>query len=120
MIINLQNLEELIFFEKKVWSLFPEFRYLFDQWAISKRMPGMQNLGKRSLIDFLNSLEKEHIDKLEEYFQDTILVDKIDYHTVKNYNTTIEKIESELCQFQGFSDLSVFRKGDQIKITLWK
>jgi hypothetical protein len=120
MIINLQNLEELIFFEKKVWSLFPEFRHFFEQWAISKRVPGMQNLGKRSLIDFLNSLEKEHIDKLEEYFQDIIIIEKIDYHIVKNYNTSVDKAEAELCQLEGFFDFAVFRKGDQLSFTFWK
>jgi len=120
MILNLQNLEELVFFDKKIWSLFPEFRYLFEQWGLSKRVPGMQNLGKRSLIDFLNSLEKEHLDKLEEYFQDIILLDKIDYHTIQNYNGDVENIQSDLCKFEGFFDFVAYRKGKQLNLTFLK
>jgi hypothetical protein len=120
MILNLQNVEDLVFFDKKVWGVIPEFRPLFEQWALSKRAPGLQNLGKRSLIDFLNSLEKSHLDKLEEYFGDIIVLDKIDYHTVKNYNGKMDEIRSELCQFGGFFDFSAYRKGDQISLTFWK
>jgi hypothetical protein len=120
MILNLQNVEDLVFFDKKVWDTLPEFRPLFEQWALSKRVPGMQNLGKRSLIDFLNSLEKSHLDKLEEYFHDIIVLDKIDYHTVQNYNGKIDEIQSELCRFEGFVDFSAYRKGDQISLTFWK
>lgn len=120
MILNLQNIEDLIFFDKKVWNILPEFRPHFEQWALSKRVPGMQNLGKRSLIDFLNSLEKPHLDKLEEYFQDIIVLDKIDYRTVQNYNGNIEEIQSDLCKFEGFTDFSIFRKGNQISLTFWK
>lgn len=120
MILNLQNVEDLVFFDKKVWKTLPEFRSLFEQWALAKRTPGLQNLGKRNLIDFLNSLEKTHLDKLEEYFQDIILLDKIDYHIVQNYNGKIEEIHSKLCKFNEFIDFSAYRKGDQISLTFWK
>jgi len=120
MILNLQNVEDLVFFNKKIWEILPEFRSLFEQWALGKRTPGLQNLGKRSLIDFLNSLEKTHLDKLEEYFKDIILLDKIDYHTVHNYNGKIEEIQSKLCKFNGFIDFSVYRKDDQINLTFWR
>jgi hypothetical protein len=120
MILNLQNVEDLIFFDKKIWDILPEFRSLFEQWALSKRVPGMQNLGKRSIIDFLNNLEQSHLNKLEEHFNDIILLDKIDYHTVHNYNGNIEKIQSELCRFEGFVDFFIYRKGDQISLTFWK
>lgn len=120
MILNLQNVEDSIFFDKKVWNLLPEFRPLFEQWALSKRVPGMQNLGKRCLIDFLNSLEKTHLDKLEEYFQDIIVLDKIDYHTVQNYNGNIEEFQSDLCKFEGYSDILAYRNGDRIRLTFWK
>lgn len=120
MILNLQNIEDLIFFDKKVWKIIPEFRPIFEQWALSKRVPGLQNLGKRSLIDFLNSLEKSHLDKLEEYFDDIIVLDKIDYHTVQNYNGKIDDVHLELCRFDGFVDFSAYRKGDKISFTFWK
>lgn len=120
MILNLQNVEELVFFDKKIWKLLPEFRHYFEQWALSKRAPGLQNLAKRTLIDFLHSLEKAHLDKLEQYFQDTIVLNKVAHDMIKNYNGKVEEIYNDLCQFEGFIDFVAYRKGDQIGITFWK
>jgi hypothetical protein len=118
--LNLQNIEDAIFFDKKVQSLLPEFRHLFDQWSLSKRVPGMQTLGKRTVIDFLNSLEAEHVRKLEEYFGTTIIVDKVEGHLVKNYEGDLELIEGELCKFHGFKEFSVYRDAEKAYITYWR
>lgn len=118
--INLQNIEDLLFFDKKAQSLLPEFRHLFDQWSLSKRVPGLQTLGRRSVVDLLNSLEADHIQKLEEYLGDIIVVDKIDYHLVRNFEGPLEEAEGRLCQFAGFKDFCVHRDADRVYISFWR
>lgn len=118
--INLQNIEEYIFFDKKIYSLLPEFRHLFDQWGLSKRVPGMSTLGPRVVLELLNSLEKSHISKLEEYFGDIIILDRVDHKLVKNHESSPEKLAEELCLFSGYRDCCLHRDGGGVRVTFWR
>jgi hypothetical protein len=117
--INLQNIEELIFFDKKAHALFPEFRHFFDQWQLGQRIPGMKTLGQRSVLELLNSLDEIRIRKLEEYFSDTILVDKIDHRLAACYDWQIGEAD-ELCEFTGYRDFCIHRDKDRIYATFWR
>lgn len=118
--INLRNIEEAIFFDKKAQALLPEFRHLFDQWQLGQRIPGMKTLGQRSVLDLLNSLNEIHIRKLEEYFGDTILVDKLDHRLVAHYEMSTEAEDAGLCQFSGYRDFCLTRNGDKINVSFWR
>ena len=117
--INLKNIEELIFFDKKLQLLFPEFRHYFDQWQLGKRIPGMEYLGQRSVLDVLNSLDKERILKLETYFSDTILVDKLDNRLVVNFDCNLENC-NQICEYDGYKDFCFHKDGNGIKVTFWR
>lgn len=116
--INLKNVEELIFFEKKIHSLLPEFRHLFDQWQMGQRFLGMKTLGQRSVFDFLNSLQEKHIQILEEYFNDTIFVNKTDTRLVINYDSSIDELN--LCEFANYKNFSLYRNKNQMYVTFWR
>jgi hypothetical protein len=120
MIINLKNIEELIFYDKKVQSLLPDLRNFFDQWSLGQRFPGMKTLAQRSVLDLLNSLNNEHIFKLQEHFGDIIILDKIDNRLVANYSANIDSFENELCQFTGYRDFCLTRKNNKLEITFWR
>lgn len=118
--LNLQNIEEAIFLDKKAQALFPEFRSHFDQWSLSKRVPGLQSMGKRMLIEVLNALDGEHLRKLEEYLSQPIILDKIDNSLVREYDGNIESAEDVLCQFAGFKEFCVHRNGNKLSVTFWR
>jgi len=44
--INLQNIEEIIFLDKKVQEHLPEYRYLFDQWNLAHRVSGLKQMAQ--------------------------------------------------------------------------
>ena len=117
--INLQNIEELIFFDKKIHVLFPEFRHFFDQWQLGQRIPGMKTLGQRSVLELLNSIDEIRIRKLEEYFLDTIIVDKINYHLTACHDWQIDE-ENDLCKLSGYRDFCVHRDKDRVHVTFWR
>ena len=116
--INIKNIEEQIFFDKKIHKLFPEFRHLFDQWQLSKQFPGFGNLGNRSVLDLLNSIEEKHLRILEEYFGTTILLNKIDSRIVRHYQSELNN--SELCEFSGYKEFCIHRDKDKINISFWR
>jgi len=117
--INLQNIEQLLFFDKKAQALLPEFRHLFDQWQLGQRIPGMKTLGQRSVLELLNSLNEHHVRKLEEYLADTILVDKVDHRLVAHHEWPVDEAD-ELCRFAGYRDFCLSRDKGRIHISFWR
>jgi len=117
--INLQNIEQLLFFDKKAQALLPEFRHFFDQWQLGQRIPGMKTLGQRSVLELLNSLNENHLRKLEEYYADTILLDKVDHRLVAHHEWPVDEADG-LCEFAGYRDFCLGRDKDRIYISFWR
>jgi hypothetical protein len=118
--INLHNVEQLIFSDNNLRKLLPEFQSLFDSWKVAQLSPALRTLGKRSILDFLNGLENPHIDRLETYFGEVVTVDKLDYHIVRNINCDIDDAELVLDQVSGYVDMTAYRDGEQLYISLWR
>ena len=121
-VINLQNVEELIFFDKETHGLFPDSKVYFDQWMLAQRIPSLRSLGKRSVIDFLNSVTDEGIERLESYFEDSVTLELIDYHIVKTYSSNVEGVEEELnsARTVGYNNFNVSRNKNIVNITFWR
>jgi uncharacterized protein YutD len=116
MILNFYNAEELIFNNNQVQKLLPEFKHLFDSWKLAARHPELRGLGKRSVVDFLENLTTDHSEKLSKYFDDTIKINTINYHIVKNFESNIDSID-----LQGaFPNISSYRRGDHLYISSWR
>lgn len=120
MIINLKNFEQIIFFDKNIVNLFPEFRHYFDQWRLAHMIPGMKSLAQRSILDLFNSLENHHRIKLQEYFNETVIFDKINDNLTENVEGDIYLIETDLCTYTGFHEFCATRNKNQISITFWR
>jgi len=119
--INLKNIEELLFKNNDVKNLIPELRHIFDQWLLSYRFPILNTMRKQAMMDLLNSLDKIHVNKLETLFGDKVVVDKLDFHTIKNLKLSInDSIGNELTKYESYSNITMNRKGDQVYITLWR
>lgn len=117
--INLKNIEQNIFMNKEIRALLPEFKYIFDQWEMSYRIPGLQILGKKSLADLLNALQPIHLDKIRNFLNEEIELNKLNHKVVDHYyfNTTDEE---QLCKFSEYKDFCLYRKGDDIQVTFWR
>lgn len=120
MILNTINAEELIFYNNKLRNKLSEFNHIFSQWDFAKQSPALRSLAKRTVLDFLNQLKKEHISLLEEYFNDKISLEKLNYNIVKNYDFPLEKANAELNDLGGSSNFCIYRKDDQLYISFWK
>jgi hypothetical protein len=117
--INIQNIEEQIFYDKKIRNILPDFKNLFDQWTISQTIPGMKFLALKSALELLNSLNENHIQILEEYFSDKILIDRLDHRTIANLSCTVDEI-NDLCKFSAFKEFCVYRNKDKVSLTFWR
>ena len=103
--LNLQTVENLIFENKDVQKLLPaHMSNYFEQWRMAKQIPVLRQMGKKAMIDFLAQLDDEHVLLLENYFNDRIFVERLNYRSVENYKIplTEKDICEELCQINSF------------------
>lgn len=118
--INIQNIEEIIFYNQQVWNLIPDMKNYYQQWSMSQRVAGLKELGKRTIIEFMQALTESHLKKLEEYFQETILVQKIDTRILVSLSFDKNDLEQNLCKYDNYKDFFISRNKDQVNICFWR
>lgn len=123
LILNFSNVEDLIFYDKNIQNLLPVDMFsIFEQWRLSKRIPYLRSIGKEALLDFLNLIEENEIKILEDYFQQKVSVEKINYKTVVNIQVDLkkEKICQEICNIQEFNYFNTYRDENFLYLTFWR
>jgi|APGre2960657404_1045060.scaffolds.fasta_scaffold01054_5 hypothetical protein len=117
--INFQNIEEMFFLDKNVRELLPEFRNDFDSWRISQMSPGLRQLGQKSLMNVLNGLEKEQLQRLTDHFGKQVFVGRLNANIVEHYNFTNEQ-HDDLCKYTEFKDFCITMNKDGVVATFWR
>lgn len=118
LILNLNNVEELIFYDPNIKKILPEFADLVTQWSFAKQNVGFRQLVKRSIIAFLDQLTDTHLDILSKYFGQKIAIDKLDHHIVKHVDVFIDDAELGI-NTDGF-EFAMHRKDGMLHITFWR
>ena len=121
--LNFSNVEELIFYNLEVQQILPMDMYsFFEQWRMSKRIPYLKAIGQQAVLDFLNSLNDQHIEALESYFGEPIFVDRLNYSLCHNVKIPIEKAEicQELCKVEEFNYYNTWRDERFLYISFWR
>jgi hypothetical protein len=119
-IINLQNVEDLILNDNKLYIKLVELRHIFDQWRFNVRFPFLRSQKKQCCIDLLKQFTGEHISSLEEHFKDTIIINGIDNSLVKNKTLDLNLDLKELTDFNNFGYLTLSRDADKLYMTSWR
>jgi len=117
--LNLTNVEELVFYDRKVRAELPDFANLFNVWTFSLRA-GFGPMGRKVVVDFLNGLKENHLEILGKHFNDKVTVDRSDYHIVRNQQVALDNAEEGLNQIQGFPNISIHRDENQLYISFWR
>lgn len=85
MILNFDNVEKIIFSDKNVQKLLPEYKNIFGQWILGKQVSSLAFVSQKSLAILLESLTPEQVKILEEYFQENIFIETIQHTSVSNF-----------------------------------
>lgn len=118
MVINLQNIETILFKNPEVKLILSDLRHIFDQWLLSYRSPALTRMRKQSLIDLLNNLNSTHIEKLAKLFKSVIFIEKLQNRLVKNLDLSImDTVENVLANYNGYNNFAISRNADKLSIT---
>jgi hypothetical protein len=120
MIINFKNIEDIVFYDQSVKKKMPEFTHLFDQWKLSQQIYGLKTLAKRSVFEFLNSLEEKHIKILSEHFGVDVQIEKIDHRLVVNTDIDLKAEDDQFCKYFGYSNFCITNTDKGSFITFWR
>ena len=86
--INIQNVEKIIFENNDVWKDLTDLIHLKDQWQLSRISPILRAMGKKALLDFLNSRIKyglsEFLSVVYNGYTMAALLNLIDFLHTKN------------------------------------
>lgn len=122
--INIQNVEEIIFKNDKIWRDLPDLRHIREQWKLSRINPILRAMGRKSVLDFLNKAKKEHEDIISKHLGTTVTINKIEYSVVKNLEFSIEEAELELNLLEASNPFQhyfgTYRDKEKVYITFWR
>ena len=66
--INLNNVEEFIFFEREFVDFIPDFKKYYDPWRFARMNPSLKAIGHKALVDFLCNITENQKLRIEEKF----------------------------------------------------
>jgi hypothetical protein len=120
LLLDLKNVQETVFEDHTLRKKLPDFRSLFDSWTLSRQIPALRQLGKRSILDFMELVESEHIKIISEHVGMPVFLDHIDYHIVKEVVSTTNDLENVLNEVEGYENFSVSRSDNEVILTFWR
>jgi len=120
MILNITNVESLVFYDDEVWNHVPDLRHFRDQWRISKLSPSLRLTGRRALSGFLDAARGCHEQALAKRFGTNVTIDTIDSRVVVNLEFLSED-EFPRIDYEGeYSGFTTHRDADRVYLTLWR
>lgn len=118
-ILDLNNVEQLVFNNKKVIASLPQHKQIFDNWLLSKRVPAFRNLEQKSCFDFLQNVTEEELEIIS--IINNMEIDKVESlaRSVK-INAKPEQLEMLLNRVSNFDGFCCYRNKDEVQVYLWK
>lgn len=119
--LNFANVQELVFKNPDIHALLPECRDRFQQWKLGQSIPSLRPIAQKAFLDFLNNLTPEQIKILENYFKDTVEVERLDYTLIKNYKVSVSESEDWIQKIGDLDgEIVLYRDADTVYISVWK
>lgn len=84
-------------------------------------LPAMRQMGRRAIIDFMNSVKDQHLEILADHFGTLVTIDRLDYATVKCVVFGLEEAEDRLREFGStYPGFSTYRDGERLYVCFWR
>lgn len=119
-ILNLKNIEDIVFKNNQLKSKLQKHSNIFSNWHLAYSHQSLRYIRNESLYALLRSLDTSDLAIIKEYTGLDIELDINIYKTVVNINSNLDYLEFELPLDFNYVDLCVYRKKNEVSVTLWK
>jgi hypothetical protein len=123
MVINLANVEDIIFYDKNLQKHLPEMSSIFQQWVLGKQIPQLRSLCQKAILEFFEKITDRQISVLANYLnEEEVILEKFNSHIVRNCSTSFsDDVEKYLNLIdENFIDFAISRDKNSLYISLWK
>lgn len=117
--LDFTNVQELVFKDADLQLLLIECQSLFHQWKLGQNIPSLRPMGQKAVLDFLNRLTSEQIKVLENYWKDSVKIERLDYALIKNYELKISESE-QINNLNVDGEIVLYRDASTLYISSWK
>jgi len=119
-ILDFQSVQDIVFANSKLRLKLDRHKPLFDSWLLSVQVPAMRQLGKRSVIQFLDQINEEEINCIREFFKDDVVIKKLDANIISKIKSNLDELELDLNNCNNFVGFAISRKKEKVSVCLWK
>lgn len=122
--LNFQNVEKLIFHDRELQKLLPDHMFsYFEQWRMGQYIPYLKQVGKSAILDFLNNVSEDEVQIIEDYFQEKVMIERLNYKMSFNLEIPLEDSENickSLCEIDGNFYFNTWRDSEKLYIIFWR
>ena len=118
--LNTKNAEEIIFNNKKIIDILPQYKSIFNTWQFTCRIPTLRYIRQNCVVQLIDLLTIEDLASIKTIIENDIYIDKNTKKPIKNLVGLMEDLEFDLPVDFNCIDFTIYRNKNEIGVTLWK
>jgi hypothetical protein len=119
-ILNFKNVEDLVFQNKQIKDALPHLNHIFENWLFGYQFIAAKFVRKQAVYDLLRYLSADDLKIISNILKEELVLSSDISRTIINIQSNICSLEKDLPFDFNYIDLSIYRKGEDIGVTLWK
>jgi hypothetical protein len=118
--LSIKEVEDFVFSNKIIQSKLEKYKFLFQTYNMALSVPFLHNLKTRTVLEFIDLLDQEDIKIISDTLKKEVQITKPKFSKVKNFNCYIDNLEFLLDDASNYTEVCLSRKGNNIKVLLWR
>ncbi len=112
----------MVFFNSELKKLLSDdFQTTFNSWALSQKDPALRAFAQKMLILFVNQVKEKHIKIMSEYFNEEVVVERINTNVATHSEFSIHEAEEKLRSQPILKEaFFAYREGEQLYLSFWR
>lgn len=118
--LSIKEVEDFVFSNKIIQSKLEKYKFLFQTYNMAMSVPFLASLKTRTVLEFMDLLQPEDIKVISEVLQQEVSITKPSFAKVKSFGCYTDNLEFFVDDVSNYTDICLSRKGDKIKVLLWR
>lgn len=118
--LSIKEVEDFVFSNKIIQFKLEKYKFLFQTYNMALSVPFLQHLKTRTVLEFIDLLDEEDIKVISDILKKEIQITKPKFSKVKNFACYTENLEFLLDDASNYTEVCLSRKGNNIKVLLWR
>lgn len=119
-ILNAKNVEDIVFKDNQLKSKLTKHSHIFANWHLAYSHPSLRYIKGESVYNLLKSLDSNDLSIIKDHTGFDIELDQNIYKRIVNINSSLDNLEFNLPLDFNYVDFCIYRKKNEVNVTLWK